>query len=209
MKKIILFVIVIFGYTILNSQMNLSYGVKAGCTMANQKFDFTDYELNHETQYRYGFDVCFFMEIFNQKTVSLLVETHYLQKGMNKKITILDEEIFGGSYTKETTNRIDYLALPFLAKLKFKFVHSSLYLIAGPQFDILLGYNTKYYTVPYKDFNKFDLSASMGMGYEFQIRDFNILLLEFRYSPSFTNSYETELVTINNNCFQFLTGIKF
>lgn len=54
MKKVILFVIIVFGFTVLNAQLDLSYGFKTGFVISNQDFDYKSDGLNLDIKNRYG-----------------------------------------------------------------------------------------------------------------------------------------------------------
>ena len=149
-----------------------------------------------------------FIELFNYSNFNLLIESHYVQKGMIFEAGITD--VNGNNIGKIVyNNRVDYLSFPVLGKLSYKFNNSSYYILIGPRIDMLLGYDSENYDSVYDEFKSIDLGGTLGFGYEFSLISSKSFLFEIIYSPSFTNSYDTDLLTVKNNSFELLTGIKF
>ena len=198
----------ILGFTFLNAQFIHSYGVKTGCVIANQNFDYTDNSFNLDTQNRYGLNIGTFIEFAYNSNLHLLIETHYIQKGMVVKFKEYDPFAnYGGII--EFNNRVDYLSLPVLGKIAYKFNKLSPYIIVGPRIDILLGYDSDFAAIVYDEFESIDFGGTLGLGCEFSFIGSQTFLIEMKYSPSFTNSYETDLLRVTNNSFEFIAGIKF
>ena len=209
MKKLIFVTCLILGFTLLNAQLINSYGFKAGVCIANQDFDYS-LDFNIDTESRYGFVTGFFIELLNNENFHLLAETHYVQKGNNVEFDHRDENgILIGIIT--LNSRVDYLEFDVLGKYTINLSSFKPYLIAGPRFDILLDYNSEnnFLDPVYEDLDFIDFGLSIGGGFEFQIIQNTISLIEFRYSPALTSSYETDLLTVKNTSFEILTGIKF
>jgi len=198
----------ILGLTFLNAQLIHSYGVKTGCVIANQDFDYTDNFFNLDTQNRYGLNIGAFIELFSKANLNLLIEIHYVQKGMVVKFKEYD--MFANYIsTIEFINRVDYISLPVLGKIAYKFNKLSPYVIVGPRIDIFLGYNSDFAAIVYDEFESIDFGGTLGLGCEFSLISSHTFLIEMRYSPSFTNSYETDLLRVTNNSFELLVGVKF
>ena len=115
-----LLLLLILGFTFLNAQLIHSFGVKTGCVFANQDFDYTANFLNLDTQNRYGLNIGAFIELLSKANLNLLIEIHYVQKGMVVKFKEYD--MFANYIsTIELDNRVDYLSLPVLGKIAYKF----------------------------------------------------------------------------------------
>lgn len=99
----------------------------------------------------------------------------------------------------------------FLVKLSTNYKKITPYIIAGPRFDILLDYDSEehLFDVIYDKLEPIDYGLDIGCGVEFQIIHNTKSLIELRYSPTITTSYEDEYYTIKNTSFEILTGIKF
>jgi len=215
MKKLILLVIVVLGFTILNAQLNLSYGFRTGFVIANQDFDYSvlDYnsnEISLDLEKHYGLIIGPSIGLFKESNIDLIFEFNYVQKGMIYEIDHYDED--GNNLgTIDFNNRVEYLSLLILGEFSYNSTVKLPYLIIGPRIDILIGYKSEdnLFDDVYDDFESFDFGGSIGLGYELNLWESYNFLFEIRFSPSFTNSYETELLTVKNNSVDFLTGIKF
>ena len=213
MKKLIFAMCLIFAITLLNAQLINSYGFKGGLCIANQDFDYVDAVHEFDMKTRYGLDTGFFIELLNNEGFNLLVETHYVQKGHIFELTVIHEEFFGpDAYSNEEfQSRVDYLTFDVLCKFSVNHENVTSYLFAGPRFDILLDYDSEehLFDVIYDKLEPIDYGLDIGFGFEFQIIQKTTSLIELRYSPTITTSYEGEYYTIKNTSFEILTGIKF
>jgi Outer membrane protein beta-barrel domain len=210
MKKLILFMIVVFVFSILNAQLDLSYVFKAGFVISNQDFDYKFGGPNLDLENSYGLVVGPSIGLFNKSNIDLIIELNYVQKGTIYEIEHFDEN--GNNLgTLDLKNRVEYLSLLFLGELSYNSTIKLPYLIIGPRIDILIGYKSEdnIFDAVYDDFESFDFGGSIGLGYELNFWKSNNFLFEIRFSPSFTNSYKTEFLTVKNTTFDFLTGIKF
>lgn len=188
------------------------YGFKIGVVRSCQDFDYTtawfdDLDLY---SYRTGFNFGVFIECFDFPTFSLLIEAHYIQKGM-KIDEILCVTITGELDSIRTFDyRVDYLSIPILPKLIIKYKYISPYLIIGPRFDFLIGYKIEDVNdVVYKNLENFIFGGDIGAGIEISISNFLTSLLEFRYSLDFKNAYKTDLLKVKNKSYEILFGLKF
>jgi len=207
MKRIILISTLLFLTVILKANSNFSYGIKLGGTRSTQDFEYLIYEIELDTEYRLGFDIGLFTEFNIMENFSLITELHYLQKGMIVILGVTDETHFGPQVKEEFSNRVDYLAIPILAKVKF--CKTPVYLLGGIQGAILLGYETKFLNSVYDEFKSLDFSFVAAIGFEYDIPGFKTMLLELRYNPSLTESFDNEYLTVKNESFSLLTGVKF
>jgi len=187
-----------------------SLGFKVGGTSANQTWTYSNpFFENSNLKSRLGIDVALFLNAFKSKGICLLLEMHYLQKGFKEQFLVSSEESPDGTGEFfELKPRIDYLSFPILAKLQLP-MHLSPYIVVGPRIDVRLGQKADGYQAVYDHLNRLDLGASIGMGVETpELLSFNFLV-EFRYSPSFTDVFESDTLTLKNKSFEFLVGIGF
>ncbi len=206
MKKLFFITMVILAFSILNAEKKISYGLKIGGNIANQTFKHSEFP-DLDTDNRLGFTTGIFAEYNVNPNFSFLFEGDYVQKGMQFDLDYTDEN--GIVYKKVTKdNHVDYLSVPMLGKYSLNIKTAKIYAIAGPRLDVLLGYSGMMENV-YDEFDSVDFGATFGLGYEFHLVNSRNLLLEMRYSPSLTNSYETDLLKVKNSSFEFYTGIKF
>ena len=188
-----------------HAQTLQGYGVKAGVVIANQDFDYAE-DLDFHTKNRVGFNFGVYVEWLNLPHLSLLTEAHYVQKGMIIE-NIVNNEFGERIGIKEFDYRVDYLSVPILVKISVNSQGFSPYLIAGPRFDFLLGYDSPGGGSLYDQFKDLDTGADIGIGLESNTEPLKILL-EFRYSPDFSNAYKTDLLKVKNNSFEILIGLE-
>jgi hypothetical protein len=182
------------------------YGAKVGVFMANQDFDYT-FGFGFDTNDRTGFDIGVYAEWLDLAFFSLLTEVHYIQKGMEHEERRLNE--FGEELApRKWDSRVDYLSIPILAKITIQANHVSPYFIMGPRIDLFLGYNSDLSGALYDEFERVDIGGDFGIGVGNNSGPMR-MLLEFRYSPDFSNAYKTDLLKVKNNSFEILFGLGF
>lgn len=88
---------------------------------------------------RAGFHAGLFTEWFDYNNLSLTTGINYEQKGTS--YTAISYDDFGRNLGEQTlSSRLDYLSIPILAKYTIQLGEKSVYILAGPRFDIFLGY---------------------------------------------------------------------
>jgi hypothetical protein len=204
-KLIIAVVLVLFSFSGANARLLKAYGFKAGVVVANQDFDYFG-RLQFDTKARSGLSFGVFAEWLSLRSLSILTEAHYIQKGYVSESVQTDE--FGTPIRIfKFDHRVDYLSIPLLAKVTLRTKHLSPYLIVGPRFDFLLGYKSETLDEVYRDLKDLDVGGTIGLGVESRSQPVKVLL-EFRYSPNFTNAYQTDLLKVKNNSFEILFGVR-
>ncbi len=200
--------IILFCFSSAYPQLLKGYGLKTGIVIADQHFEYGPYakvETALDRKHRTGFDIGIYVEWLNLPFFSMLTEAHYVQKGMiNEGIAYNEFGTLMG--TVKFDNRVDYLSVPILAKIAVKTPSFSPYLVAGPRFDFLLGYNSTGGEFLYDRFKDLDMGGDIGIGVESNTRPLKVLL-EFRYSPDFTYAYKSDLLKVKNNSFEILFGL--
>jgi len=90
------------------------------------------------------------------------------------------------------------------------------YVLLGLREDVMVGYKDIEVTETitgntydlYKefidDYNKFNTGGVVSLGFEYN----QLVYLEFEYNPTFTQSYESKMVDIKDNCFSVRLGIN-
>jgi hypothetical protein len=206
MRRIIICIIlVLFSFSGAYAQLVKGYGLKAGMVAANQDFDYSQ-GLEADTENRIGLDVGVFAEWLNHSYFSILTEIHYIQKGHTVESTRTDE--FGNPLsTVKHNNRLDYLSIPLLAKITLRTQYALPYLVIGPRFDYLLGYQSEISKELFDEFKNTGVGGTVGLGLESKSKPVKFLL-EFRYSPDFTNAYKSDMLKVKNSSFEILFGLR-
>jgi hypothetical protein len=187
-----------------DAQIVKSYGFKIGTVTATQSFDYS-VRLSLPTEYRWGIDASAFVELFPTQYFSLLSELHFIQKGFS--IPLVETTIAAPEGTGQiiiNRPRLDYLAIPLLAKFRMESGAISPYIFAGPRIDVLLGKDDISL-----EYVRSDFGATLGIGAEFSVMAAPSFLIEGRYSPSFRHAFENENVTVTNKSFEILVGAMF
>lgn len=194
-----------------------SYGIKTGMSIASQSYSYAVSGLTGPEQSLRNFCIGGFAEWQANERFGFLTEVYYIRKGA------VDESI----HTAETgptslgtlkwEYRIDYISIPFLAKLNVAKGQSLFYGVLGPRMDIrldqsdeLAGYDeaSELMASIYPDYRKVDFGLDLGIGVERAVTSLFDLILEFRYSPSLTRVYDSESFGIRNQSFELLLGFQ-
>ena len=200
---ICIFLITLFSQS-SESQTIKAYGLKIGAVSATQSFNYTT-NFSLSTANRWGIDVGGSVELLPTRYFSLLTEIHFIQKGFS-----FSSELSTPTHPEGTgifviiKPRLDYLSIPILAKIRFENDGITPYLIAGPRFDFLLGE----YDTPVK-YTSSDFGATFGGGFEWSAISVPIIIVEGRFSPSFTYVFQNQNVAVKNNSFEILIGAMF
>jgi hypothetical protein len=189
------------------SQSIRSYGILLGAASATQSWDYHDtpYPSTFDPDERWGIDVGLFMEFLDNPVISVLGELHYIQKGFSESFVVstpANPEGTGQKYSYRPS--IDYLSIPVLLKLRTDIGSVTSFLKGGPRVDIRIGQSDEN---TFGKFERTDIGISGALGAEIPLDISHTILVEFRYSPSLTNSYEAEFVTVKNSSLEFLLGV--
>jgi hypothetical protein len=186
------------------SAASLHYGVKGGLSLATQDFDYSS-GWSFDVSYRSGLAAGVFVERGWGSGFGVLAEVLYVQKGMEFQVIVTDPDDPEATGTRTVAERLDYVSLSVLLKKKVDFEGWDAYGAAGPRFDFMLGYDAEGgFDSVYDDFSDFDVGADVAIG-----ADIGRLLVEVRYSPTFTKSYQTDLLEVTNSGLEVLGGVRF
>lgn len=186
----------------------IALGVHVGANVGTVTFRADD-QFNPPIHSSAGLAVGGSAEIQMARLVYLQPELNFIQKGA----TSGDDNDF------TTTLKLNYLEIPVLAKIKLDAGMVHPFVLAGPGFSYLVGSTA---SVDYKgahssastnskEINKFDVTATIGLGADIDLGDSISAVFEGRYGRGFrrinseTDKYHSE---IRNSGFQFLTGLQ-
>ena len=170
----------------------VGYGVTIGGTRATQKWDYQLQDVSEKMKYRNGFNGSIFGEFLSHDIFSWISELQYNQKGA--KVTFLDSTQF--------KSRTNYLSFNNFLKMRSEGYDINLYFLFGPRIEYLVSSNGPV------NFNKLHLSASAGVGCDFNFLDPWILFTELHYNPDITKSYSSPGIDIKNRAWELKIGIK-
>jgi hypothetical protein len=207
MKKTIyaLLTFVLVGFSTSHSQLIRGYGIKAGFASTNQDwhYDIMSGSLNTDT--RKGLDVGAFVEWLDIPLFSVVTEVHYIQKGFTQKIAVTNEDYPDGTGEYVTHSaELDYFSIPVVAKIRYDLLNISLYVFAGPRYDVLVSTKSDIYGIILDQIESSELGASFGLGFDYSLPALFKVGAEIRYSPSIQNSYAKNGLTVKNQSWEML-----
>lgn len=201
------------GY-LANAQFVDKFGVTAGTAIATQNWDYSMYE-GTEMKYKMGISLFVVAEKDLTSYLGIKGGFGYLQKGFKSDANFTDA--LGDLLVKNDDNVILHdLALDLTLKIDLFQARITPYLLLGFREDVMLGYRdievtetitgSSYglYESYLDEFNKFNTGALLSLGCEYN----NLVYIEFEYNPTFTQSYESKLVDIKDNCFEIRLGLN-
>lgn len=184
-KPLLLLTIAILGGSFSMKGQNVDFGLKAGLNIAN----ITGGEIDRNNVFDIHFGVFADFEIFEK--FSIQPELLYSKQG---------SEVNNGDVIK-----LDYLAIPFMAKY---YLSKNVSVEAGPQMSFLINDELKYENATGSgaidlDASSFDFGLNFGFGYNISSH----LLVQARYNLGITTIGENP--DIKNSVFQLSLGYKF
>ncbi len=203
-----LFFLILLENPIAAAQLVKSYALKAGVDAATQSYDYHDHPYlrsSLNTSYRWGFAMGGEVEFFDSPLLSISAEVLYIQKGYGLTLTVTSPAVPEGTGELFTIQpRVDYFSIASTARLKLGSMNPTPYTLVAPRLDVLLGKNETSL-----DLNSPDFGATVGVGAEFLIEGLPELFIEGRFSPSFTEAFHGQYLTVKNKSFEILTGVRF
>jgi len=192
----------------LNARVASSSGIKIGAVSASQTWDYSALS-DPDFKSRLGLDVGLFVEAFDLRVASVLLEAHYVQKGFSdEQVVTGPDNPDGTGEILEISPRVDYLSFPLLLKVDLPLFLSP-YLLAGPRLDLRIGQKPEGYQAVLDDLERLDTGVTVGVGIEpLPLSPANIVV-EIRYSPGFREIFDNGNLTVKNKSLEFLVGVGF
>jgi hypothetical protein len=105
--------------------------------------------------------------------------------------------------------RVDYLSLQALLKLKAPLAGLAPYALGGPRLDIKVGGSSDMPSIDQDDYKTVVAGLTLGGGLQYPIPAIGAIFVEFDYYLDLTDAYDRELLSIRNRTFALLGGIAF
>ena len=205
-----LFIVLLFILSISTyAQIIPSYGLKIGLGITNHSWEYEP-PINSKLDWdnNYGVTIRAFADVAFNNIIVAEGEIGYSQKGIRKTIpvtTVQNPDGIGESI--DVTNKLNYLSLSLIGKIKIETDLFSPFILIGPQYNRLLSSNiAKGFEVVYDHFEKDIFSITVGLGSEFKIFSINALL-EYRYERDINNNSKLSTIDIKNYSHTILVGI--
>ncbi len=204
-----LFVCILTLPSFAQAQLVRSAGFKIGTSAASQDWNYLTNLRSLDANTLWGIDVGAFVEWFTLPVFSISTEGHYIQKGIKVTLPMTTAQSPDGNGTFITlSQRVAYFALPVLAKCRLDIASSSIYALAGPRIDFLLGYKDQGFGDVIKDFRSAELGLTLGLGFETIAFDRFMIGAEYRFSPTLQDSYSSNLLQVRNRSMEILLVLR-
>jgi hypothetical protein len=161
----------------------------SGKRIFNQAEEF--YKENEKSSFGFGFSIGVNYNISDK----IIIRSGLGYKTIKEKLTFLTPPNYSNrmelhySSESEITNQLNYLSLPIDFQYKlFKSNKISLGLVIGPDFDLLLSYNLKHYTVINSDNLKFDSPQVSNIAVNIKCG----FLLDYQFHNNFSFFFQPE-----------------
>lgn len=190
------------------TQVLQGYGVKVGYISSRQ--DYTYKTFNDVIEWKSGFSVSVYADLFSFNNFSISPELKYIQKGWRGEFIVTGPESpepIGKKYLYVYHN---YLSIPISLKYNLDFKIGKTFLKIAPRYDIRLNSYDDFNSPPstFKDFkNVFGGTLSLGL---MPILDIGLNpFIEISYHLDFTNSISIPNNSIKNRAIEISLGTEF
>lgn len=214
MKRVIPVIIfaLLSGSLAVHGQFIGSMGLKAGISLANQRYRFTPIDYTLETDPVTGPGISVFTEAFRRGHLSLQSDLAFAVKGSKtttQSVTVnhLDNDRIIVNKGDLKVSKFYYLSLCPMARYRMDKESMTPYAMMGPRLDFLLKYKTGS-DYPLEEQNKIILGLSGGVGVEFNLNHLGVFI-EAQYQPDISPVTSREPLHINNNILLFTMGIRY
>jgi len=189
----------------LQAQMNSrwQFGIKAGLSASTH--DATG-EWSYDTDYRTGIDAGAFVSWRFAFSTALLMELHYVQNG-HDGIEGWNPATSEGP-PAPSDFRIDYISVPFLARIDMPVGDLPTYLLLGPYFNFKVGEDAEVKQYYADNLETFTFGGAVGFGHQWQIAARMAMFGEALYRHDFMKAFDLNGIKLNNRAFSILVGLR-
>lgn len=207
----IMFLITVTISSLVYGQLPSSYGLKAGLSMANQSWQFSNLDYTLDTEILYSFTAALFLEAFKGEHFSFQLDMSYELKGSStstESITVhhLNDNLISENEGDLSTSRFTYLSFSPMARYRFDLEHLVPYFLLGPRVDVLLNYSTDS-EYPLDSWKGYTVGLTIGAGVEYKFGQLN-LFAEIQFQPDLSPVTNQEPLLINNNILALTLGFR-
>lgn len=186
------------------SQFSDRFGVNLILSASNQNVKGYDIK----TSNLYGMGIGVFYEFYKTRMITTCINLDYVQRGTeaNFELTHIPEE---ESITIQKYSWIDYLSLPIITKILFYKSEISPQFLFGLRIDYTISYDTHYFEILLENANNFVFGGVLGVGCEFELNEYIILIPSLRLNFDFNNAINiNNEVKFRNKSIDFSLGVK-
>lgn len=217
MKKIVVaFVMMLSGITIIEAQVVKSIAIKPGIVWANQEWEWANVQDITEYKFKTGLHMGVNVEFLQNKTLSIIAEGGYIEKGMVQEIELSTPDMPEGTGEIKTFNTsFRYAYLNPMLKARIEVGNFVPYIFVGPRVDFYLSYKSDLnYDELEDELNKTIFGMIYGLGLEYILGPIGIALIysqQLDFMPALENEppHGFGLEKITNNAFILDLGVKY
>jgi len=211
MKRSIIILLCLAGSFLLYGQRPVSLGIKAGISLANQRYRITPIQYTIETEPVAGPAITLFVEAFRGDHFSFQADIAYSVKGSRsttRSVTVnhLDNDRIIVNEGEMTKSLFRYLSIAPMARYGLNSDHLSPYFLLGPRLDILLRYSSDS-DYPLTGQNGSILGLTGGVGLEFTLLQLPVFG-EILYLPDITQVTGEDPLQVKNRMISITVGVR-
>jgi hypothetical protein len=213
MKRIIpaISFVLVFATLTIEGQLIHGVGLKAGISLADQRYHFTPIDYTLETRPLTGPVVAVTMEMFRGKHFSFQPDLAFVTKGSKTTTQSVTVKHLEGNRIIENkgdlkVSKFHYLCLSPMARYRIELDGITPYAMLGPRVDVLLKYRTDS-AYPLKEQNRVIPGLTGGIGVEFNLNALG-MFIECQYQTDAMPVTGKDPLLINNSVMLITLGIK-
>lgn len=209
---LILFIVLTLVAGSAQSSGIFSYGAKAGLSFAATDYKYEVTALGEKKRdWRNGLLVGVVFDYRLLPFASVRPEFTYVQKGSKYNFEITTEQYpLGTGEYMEANERIDYLSLQLLVKVRAPKPGPHPYLLAGPRLDLKLSESSDFGGNSVLDKAKSTVfGGTVGAGFSIPVGPVTNLFVEFEYYPDFGDAVNETAVNVTNKSLSVAAGLMF
>ncbi len=205
MKTTLAFILLVLFSVNTQAQIFSSWGFKLGAGASTQTWTYES-DNTLPTDFITGLTARVFLDILDIPFFKIEGEGGYIRKGTTVELPSSPFGLPFHSLDLTTVDiSLDYLNISLLAKFKL----GTLYLLAGPQYNVLIKKEiTERYEAVFDEFRESNLGYSIGAGIELGFLPLGVLA-EYRFEGDFNDNYELSTIDIKNYSHVLMAGIQF
>ena len=183
-------------------------GVKAGISIADEKFEFDNPEITLDPDTRTGLVIGLFMEKPLLEAFSVRGGATYVQKGSELSVPRIGEgnEILG---TEKFQDRRTYISIEGLGKLNIPVGKTTTYALFGPRLDIKVKSESEFGVLDESDIKSTVFGLTFGLGQQFTVKSLGSIFVEANYYYDVGSSLDIEGLKITNKALAVMAGVSF
>jgi len=211
MKRIFIILLCLTMSFLLYGQRPVTLGVKAGISLANQRYRITPIKYTIKTEPIAGPAITLFVEAFRGDHFSFQADIAYCVKGSRsttQSVTVnhLDNDRIIVNEGEMTKSVFRYLSITPMARYRFGKDHLVPYLLLGPRLDMQLRYSSDS-DYPLTGQNGSVLGLTGGVGLEFTLLR-AALFTEILYLPDLTPVTGEDPLQVKNHMVSITVGVR-